>query len=277
MIWRFLNTGAASGEDNMALDAAMALGCFSDLPTLRVFRWQPFCISLGFHQDAGEIDLQKCEEDGIDVVRRPTAGRAILHAEELTYSVVIPATHAWYQMLPLDFYRRISEAIAAGLQGLGVEIEFAPGEKLYHDGKPLRLACFASSARNEITARGKKVVGSAQRRFREGVLQHGSILFQREHERLVDYLVATPAEIAAERFRLQQHTTTLADILPRPPSFNEVARALRRGFAKTLGLEFVEGEVLAEENEWAKRRCERYRIHKTNQQEKTVCTSFESR
>ncbi|MGH7493298.1 MAG: lipoate--protein ligase family protein [bacterium] len=276
MIWRFLNTGFGRGDYNMALDAALALGGFQDLPTLRVFRWRPFCISLGYHQNAGEIDLQKCEADGVDVVRRPTAGRAILHAEELTYSVAVPAAHVWYQMLPLDFYRRISEAIASGLQLLGAGIEFAPGEKLYHDGRPLRLACFASSARNEITANGKKVVGSAQRRFRAGVLQHGSILLQREHERLVKYLVGTPAEVAAERVRLQQHTTTLADILPEPTSFEEVMRALRQGFEKTLRLEFVEVEALSEEIEWAGRGSERYRIHKPNQQEKIVCTSLES-
>ena len=260
----------------MAFDAAMALGGFQSLPTLRVFRWRPYCISLGHHQNAGEIDLQKCEADGIDVVRRPTAGRAILHADELTYSVAVPAGHAWYQMLPLDFYRRISEAIALGLQLLGAEIEFAPGEKLYQEGRPLRLACFASSARNEITANGRKVVGSAQRRFRAGVLQHGSILLQRGHERLVDYLVGTPADVAAERVRLQRHTTTLADVLPVPASFEGVMHALRRGFEETLHLEFVEDDPRSEEIEWAGRGSERYRIHKTNQQEKTVCTSLES-
>jgi lipoate-protein ligase A len=276
MIWRFLNTGFARGDYNMALDAALALGGFQSLPTLRVFRWRPACISLGHHQNAAEIDLQKCEADGVDVVRRPTAGRAILHAEELTYSVVVPAGHPWYQMLPLDFYRRISEAIAQGLQLLGAEIEFAPGDKLYHEGRPLRLACFASSARNEIIANGRKVVGSAQRRFRAGVLQHGSILLQCEHERLVDYLVGTPAEVAAEYVRLKEHTTTLADILRKPASFEEAMHALRRGFEKMLRIEFVEEEPLTEEIEWAGRGSERYRIHTTNQQEKTVCTSLES-
>ncbi len=262
--WRFLNSGFAPGDYNMALDAAMARGGFCGLPTLRVFRWRPYCISLGHHQNAGEIDLKKCAADGLDVVRRPTAGRAILHAEELTYSVTVPAAHEWYQMLPLDFYRRMSEAIAAGLRLLGADIAFAPGERLYRDGKPLRLACFASSARHELVAQGKKVAGSAQRRFREGVLQHGSILLQREHERLVDYLVGAPAEIAAERLRLREHTTTLAEILPLPGGFDDAAHALRTGFEKALGLDFVEEEVFAAEQDLAETWRERYHILKTN-------------
>jgi lipoate-protein ligase A len=179
-------------------------------------------------------------------------------------------------MLPLDFYRRISEAIAAGLQLLGAVIAFAPGEKLHHEGKPLRLACFASSARHELIANGKKIAGSAQRRFREGTLQHGSILFRREHERLADYLVAAPEEIATERLRLRRHTTTLADILPLPIGFDDAAQALRTGFEKALGLDFVEQEALAAENELAETWRERYRILKTNFQEKMVCSTFES-
>jgi lipoate-protein ligase A len=256
MIWRFLDTGSAAGEYNMAFDAAMARGGGYPLPTLRVFRWQPFCISLGFHQNAEEVNLPKCEAEGLDVVRRPTAGRAILHAQELTYSVVIPAAHAWYQMLPLDLYRRLSEAIAAGLQLLGVNIEFAPGERLHQEGKPLRLSCFASTARNEITAHGKKVVGSAQRRFREGVLQHGSILLQDEHE------------------RLQQRTTTLAGELSRFVTFDQAAHALRTGFENVLDIAWSDDEISSVEKELAERWCERYRILSTNQQEHFVCADI---
>ncbi len=274
---RFLNTGYAPGDYNMALDAALALGGFCDLPTLRIYRWQPFCISLGYHQNADEIHLSKCKAGGLDVVRRPTAGRAILHAQELTYSVAIPGRHDWHKILPLDLYRNISAALASGLQLLGAPLEFAPGEKLYHEGKPLHLACFASSARNEITAGGKKIIGSAQRRFRNGVLQHGSILFAREHERLADYLVGSPEEISAERLRLQQHTTTLAGILPRPFSFDEVAQAVRAGFEEKMRVHFSAGDILPEEHQLAETWCERYRILNTNQQEKTVCEIFESR
>ncbi len=251
MPWRFLNTGFNAGDYNMALDAAMVRSGFCALPTLRVFRWQPHCISLGFHQKAEEIDLAHCRAAGIDVARRPTAGRAILHAEELTYSVVIPRAHAWYEMLPLDFYRRISEALAWSLQLLGVEAYFAPGEKLSHEGKPLRLSCFASAARNEILAHGKKIIGSAQRRFREGVLQHGSILLREGHERLLDFLVGDEAGLVVERARLQQHTATLEQIARRAVTFEEMKLALQRAFEEKLEIVLQDDEVLPAETEMA--------------------------
>jgi lipoate-protein ligase A len=271
MHWRFLDTGFHAGDYNMALDAALAKSGFCDRPTLRVFRWQPFCISLGYHQNAAEIEAEKCALAGIDVARRPTAGRAILHSEELTYSVVIPASHPWFEMLPLDFYRRISEAIAAGLQSLGIDTQFAPGEKLHHDGRPLRLSCFASAARNEIAVQGKKVVGSAQRRFREGVLQHGSIILQDGHERLVDFLIGESAALAAESSRLQEHTTSLSRIAEREVTFEETVSALRRGFERVLEAVFLESRVLPEENELAEAWRERYRIISTNQHEVSLC------
>ncbi len=248
----------------MALDAAILRGGFCETPTLRVFRWQPYCISLGFHQKEEEIDLAKCHAAGIDVARRPTAGRAILHAEELTYSVVIPGRHAWFEMLPLDFYRRISEAIAHGLRYLGVDAQFAPGEKLFHVGKPLRLSCFASAARNEIVARGKKIVGSAQRRFREGTLQHGSILLKEGHEQLIDFLAGEKESLAAERALLLDHTVTLAQVCKREVTFEETKQALKRGFEEMLEIVLQDNEVLPAEAEMAEMERTRFQIHRTN-------------
>jgi lipoate-protein ligase A len=225
MRWRFLNTGPQAGDYNMALDAAMAQSGFINEPTLRVFKWNPDCISLGYHQNAGEVDLEKCRRVGIDVARRPTGGRAILHAQELTYSVVIPATHPWFEILPLDIYRRLSEAIAAGLRHLGAAVNFAPGEKLHVDGRPLRLACFASAARNELLAGGKKIVGSAQRKF-----------------------------------RLEDHTTTLRQVCGREISFDETMSALRRGFAETWQIDFFGGVIADDENRLAEAWRERFQI-----------------
>jgi lipoate-protein ligase A len=263
MLWRFLNTGAQSGDYNMALDAAMAQSGAIAEPTLRVFKWQPDCISLGYHQNADEINLTKCREAGIDVARRPTGGRAILHAQELTYSVIIPATHKWFAILPLDIYRRLSEAIAAGLRYLGAAVNFAPGEKLQVDGRPLRMACFASAARNELLANGKKIVGSAQRRFRQGTLQHGSILLDAAHDKLPEYLTGAEAVRAIERRRLQDHTTTLRQVCGRSVEFDETASALRRGFAETWQIDFYDGVVTPEENKLAETWRERFQILNT--------------
>jgi lipoate-protein ligase A len=264
MLWRFLNTGANAGDYNMALDAAMAQSGLCREPALRVFQWQPDCISLGYHQNAEEVDLAKCRREGLDVARRPTGGRAILHAEELTYSVVIPAAHEWFKILPLDLYRRLSEAIVAGLRYLGAEATFAPGEKLHADGRPLRMACFASAARNELLAGGKKIVGSAQRRFRQGTLQHGSILLDEAHGKLPDFLAGDEAARTVERRRLEEHTTTLRKICGRAITFDEAAAALRRGFAEALHLDFYNGAVMPEESQLAETWRRRFQILRTN-------------
>lgn len=274
MLWRFLDTGFAAGDYNMALDAAIARGGFCDTPTLRFFRWQPFCISLGYHQEAGEVDLVKCRAAGLDVARRPTAGRAILHGEEVTYSVMIPASHPWYEILPLDLYKRISEALVNGLMQLGAPVKFAPGERLQQDGRPLRMSCFASAARNEVVADGKKVVGSAQRRFREGALQHGSIILKDGHEQLPAFLKGDPFTIAVEQNRLLEHTTTLARICRRVITFTEAAHAIRRGFTETLGIALEEGAVRREEHELAEAWRERYSILINNPSEENLCESL---
>lgn len=261
--WRFLNTGAQAGDYNMALDAALAQSGTCNEPILRVFKWQPDCISLGYHQKVEEVDLEKCRQAGIDVARRPTGGRAILHAQELTYSVVIPATHAWFEILPLDIYRRLSEAIAAGLRHLGAAVNFAPGEKLHVDGRPLRMACFASAARNELLAAGKKIVGSAQRRFRQGILQHGSILLDQAHDQLPEFLTGTESEREIERRRLEDHTTTLRQVCARAVNFDETMSALRRGFAETWQIDFIDGAITEAETKLAEAWRERFQILKT--------------
>ena len=248
----------------MALDFAMVRGGFCELPTLRVFRWRPYCISLGFHQKEEEIDLEACRFAGIDVARRPTAGRAILHAEELTYSVVVPAKHAWFAMLPLDFYKHLSAALALSLQMLNVDAQFAPGERLTQEGKPLRFSCFASAARNEILAHGKKVIGSAQRRFRDGVLQHGSILLREGHERLLDFLVGDEEGLAVERTRLRHHTATLEQIAGRVVTFEEMKLALKRAFEEKLEIVLQDDEVLHEEKDLAETERRRFRVLSTN-------------
>jgi lipoate-protein ligase A len=263
MRWRFLNTGAQPGDYNMALDAAIAQSGVMNEPTLRVFKWQPDCISLGYHQNAGEIDLARCRQAGIDVARRPTGGRAILHAQELTYSVIIPAAHEWFEVLPLDVYRRLSEAIAIGLRHLGAEVSFAAGEKLHVNGRPLRMACFASAGRNELLAGGKKIVGSAQRRFRQGILQHGSILLDDAHENLPEFLTGDESAAAIERQRLQNHTTTLRRVCGRIVDFDETVRALRRGFAEIWQIDFHDGFVTDEENKLAEKWRERFQILNT--------------
>jgi len=118
--WTYIESGEQTGAFNMALDESMAraLAVGEGYPVLRLFRWRPWAISLGHNQAAGDIDAARCAADGIDVVRRPTGGRAILHAEELTYSVVMPAGRRSI----LQVYNEISAALVWGLSLYGVEV-----------------------------------------------------------------------------------------------------------------------------------------------------------
>jgi lipoate-protein ligase A len=278
MLWRFLETPPASGDWNMAIDAAIARGGFCETPTLRIFGWQPYCISLGYHQNVEDVDLSACEEAGIDVARRPTGGGAIFHAQEVTYSASVPASHAWYDLMPLDLYRKISEAIADGLRRLGAAVTFAPGgpQRLRAaDGRPLRMACFASSARNELLCNGKKIAGSAQRRFREGALQHGSILLGAFHRGLIDFLSADDAALNKERASLIDHTMTLAEACRRNLDAPEVVAALREGFEAKCDIRFEESQLLPEEEELGAVWRERHRILIHNK-ETSLCSDVRS-
>jgi lipoate-protein ligase A len=180
--------------------------------------------------------------------------------------------------LPLDLYQKISEAIANGLRGLGASVTFAPGEPRRQrsaDGKSLRMACFASSARNELLCDGKKMVGSAQRRFREGALQHGSILLGTFHHGLIDFLAADEATLRRERASLVDHTMTLFEACRRSLDASEVIAALRQGFASTCSIRFEDGHLLTEEEELAAVWRERYRIHIHNK-EASLCSDARS-
>ena len=108
MIWHFIDSGSNTGSYNMEFDLDLAHNCNPEEAYFRIYRWNPFCISLGANQNYNDINQSKTEKDGIDVVKRPTGGRAILHAEELTYSVILPLN---YEFSPREIYFKISNAL----------------------------------------------------------------------------------------------------------------------------------------------------------------------
>jgi lipoyl(octanoyl) transferase len=242
--WRFVNTGLNSGAFNMEYDERLArdVQCGAQPPTLRVYGWQPKAVSLGHHQAITDINEDVCRARGIDIVRRATGGRAILHAAEVTYSVAMFSD----ERSILDIYSSISEALACGLRMLGASVEFATTQPefsvLYKQAAA--IPCFASSARHEIQFEGKKLVGSAQRRYAsaslpEVVLQHGSILVGGEHEQLIDLLAITDTQRTAMRKGIEDKTTTLESILGRSVGLDEAAEVLRSGFERTWNIHFT--------------------------------------
>jgi lipoate-protein ligase A len=242
MNWRFENTGLRSGVFNMEYDESLAQALVDGAgnSTIRVYGWQPFAISLGWNQSVNEIDLSKTSAAGIDVVRRPTGGRAILHANELTYSVVMFVNGKNV----LTVYEDISRALIAGLQELGAPVTIEKSQphfpSLYRDTSA--IACFSSAGRYEIKCDGKKLVGSAQRRYavadgEEVVLQHGSILLGSEHKKIVDFLnIPSEEHRIALRRELDEKTTELSTVLNRTVIFDETADAILNGFRKAWSI-----------------------------------------
>ena len=244
MRWAFLNTGYHDGRFNMDFDESLVRSLVDgkEMSTVRVYGWAPPAISLGWNQRMEEIDVARAEREGIGVVRRPTGGRAILHSDELTYSVsmVSPSKDI------LSVYNEISQALVRGLTKLGAEVTLEKSQPhfpmLYRSSAS--VACFSSSARYEIQIRARKLVGSAQRRYisifdRGVVLQHGSLLLGPGHKRLVDYLnVQDDAQRELLRREMDKRTIDLSEALGRTVTYNECVGAVKLGFEEAWGIVF---------------------------------------
>ena len=241
MRWNYIDTGFRPGKFNMEFDETMAGRLERDggISTLRVYGWNPPAVSIGRHQRVEDFDAGALQRAGIDLVRRPTGGRAILHAHELTYSI---AMHAGDRG-PREVYRFISGGLLRGLRLLGIGAELTDrdeGLKTSPDD-PQSVPCFSSFAKDEIQFGGRKLAGSAQRRYGRVVLQHGSLLLGPQHRRIVEYL--SPAVGQARSFLehdLADRTIDVESILGREIPFEECARALKTGFELACGIMFEE-------------------------------------
>jgi lipoyl(octanoyl) transferase len=259
--WRLLYTGARSGAENMAIDEAIleATTAGRVLPTLRFYRWSPPCLSLGYSQPAVDVDRPRCAERGWDLVRRPTGGKAILHTDELTYSVCAPLGEPRVAGGIVESYGRLVAGLMAGLQ----LAHLAPAEARPAYGEAQAAVgpvCFDGPAKYEVTVDLKKLIGSAQSRRLGGVLQHGTLPLTGDITRIVEVL-AYPDEAAREqaRQRLLGRALTLEDALGRNASFDEVAQLMAQGFAQALNLNLIPAELTAGEIEAATRiRREKY-------------------
>jgi len=244
MNWLSLDTGACPAAWNMALDVHLAHAVQDGrcLPVLRLYGWQPHAVSLGFHQDEGDFNRDALDADGLHLVRRPTGGKAILHAEELTYSVAMPVD----PMGPREIYRWLNIGLLRALDLLGIRATLARVDdhfpSLYRN--KTSIPCFSSSARSEIQVAGRKIIGSAQRRYGSAILQHGSILLGPAHKTLVRYLAEGTGGHAREMEQsLQQKTIDARSALGRIVSYEEAAQAVRRGFAEALNIDFTDTNV----------------------------------
>ena len=242
--WRLLIDDAADAAWNMAADEAMlqmyAAGKIP--PTLRFYSWQPRAVSLGYFQQADrEVDFEECEKRGMNVVRRLSGGRTVLHDREVTYSLIVKESETYIPDGVTASYLFFSRGIAAGLRSLGVEPSLhsprRQAAELSSNASLRSAACFDAPSHYELTVGGRKIVGSAQTR-RDGVLlQHGSILLDFDPESLVDVFA-----IAAEEGRrkllkeLSRRAAGLNDVAGKQFTFMEVAAAVSFGISTQCGV-----------------------------------------
>ncbi len=221
-------------------------------PTLRCYGWEPPALSVGYFQSVRrDIDLERCAQAGITVVRRPTGGRAILHDHELTYSVVTSQEDPLVAGGIRESYSRIAASIASGLAILGIESKEGTVEKGPRTRSP---ACFDAAMPHELVVGGRKLVGSAQVRRGGNVLQHGSILLEINAEKLFSLFKYRSEDARRHAWQaFARRVVGLGELMGTTPSLATAAQVMQQGFQQALGVEFEAGELSSEERALAQR------------------------
>lgn len=228
--WRLLRDGARAGAWNMAMDEALAasVGAGRAVPTLRLYGWERPTVSLGFLQrGSAGVDRAAARQRGVPVVRRITGGRALLHAEELTYSVALPLGGPWGSLSVPASFRVLSQGLVEMLRRLGIPAAIGPAGEGGAPGAEGGL-CFLARRMPAILVEGRKLVGSAQRRSGGWLLQHGSLLLELDHEFQRELFPAWPADAA-------RRMTCLSELLGRRPAPEELFAALAEAWGSCFG------------------------------------------
>jgi len=250
--WRLIITPPRNGAWNMAVDQALleSIGNGNSLPALRLYAWSPPCISLGHAQPISDVDMEKLGSIGWNIVRRITGGRAILHTDELTYSVIGPHDEPRLTGGVLESYLRLSRALLNTVDRLGIEAQALEKHRDInadqHNQEPI---CFKVPSNYEITVHGKKLIGSAQARKKMGILQHGTLPLYGDLTRILEVLhVQSGNKDEIElRQRILDRATTVESTVGRRISWDEVAKQFIQAFEETLNLSFIESEPTEEE------------------------------
>ncbi len=242
-----LDSGLHTGEENMELDrrlmASFLDGRFQqrfghNSCLWRFYSWRPYAITVGYNQDVSALDSIKCASAGIDIVRRPTGGRAVFHAEEFTYSFYTESVEH-----NATLYRMVHEVIQCALEGLGIHAEFCRSTLGRPQGEACSgsVSCFTASAKYELQVAGRKLVGSAQRRSRNVLLQHGSLPLSSRHKELGAFVALQDGEIYNDdtREEMERKTTSLEEILGYMPAYERLAELMQIAAGEMQGVETV--------------------------------------
>jgi lipoyl(octanoyl) transferase len=240
MTWRFLNYERYNAFENMAVDEAILREIVKEKkePTIRFYGWQPSAVSIGYFQDPhSEVNLEQCKSEGVDIVRRLTGGKAVFHADEITYSVAAGAGEKSFPADILGTYKIISDCLVQGLAYLGIKASLAPAGRAPKE-LDLQSCCFAVPSRNELLVDDRKICGSAQMRTKDGFLQHGSLLLTFDPVKALSVIL--PSGPPQHPAKLSKTVTAINEVVTSPIETKDICHALKKGFADVLGVEIGE-------------------------------------
>ena len=247
--WRHFPYAVRSGAENMAIDEALLLSMAQTLepqPVLRFYGWSPATLSLGYAQSCHkEVDEAACRREGIDIIRRPTGGRAVLHEYELTYSVIAPENNPNVVGTVIQSYLKISQALLKGLRSVGIDAEMVANA-----GKPQERSalCFEAPSWYELVVDGRKLVGSAQVRKGGMLLQHGSILLHFEAERLFRLLRFSSEGVRQKLLTgFKTKACALDEVWTHPIGREELEREICFGFQDVMGIKLLKSHLTGQE------------------------------
>ncbi len=251
--WRLINSGFQTGAMNMALDEALlnSVAKGDSLPVLRFYRWLPATVTLGYAQSVvTDLDLEVCRQAGLDVVRRSTGGRAVLHDNEVTYSVIAPLNTDQFGNSVLDCYRVISEILQKTLVQFGLPAQLVPGKPRGDKPNAMKAVCFSTPSQYELVIDGRKVAGSSQKRHGQTFLQHGSIPVEMDLELLSNALKVNIDDSSAG---LLPTVGWLNQWSENPIAIPDLEKLLAEVFAKQLQIDWVDSEPTSKEMQEAGR------------------------
>jgi lipoyl(octanoyl) transferase len=227
----------------MAVDEALLEGAGQNnaLPSLRLYAWDPACLSLGYAQPFSDVDIQALRERGWGLVRRPTGGRAILHTDEITYSVVGSTAEPRLTGGVLESYQNLSEAFLRALHDLKIPAEaMVKPSSAPPDARTKNPICFEVPSNYEITVGRKKLIGSAQARRKETMLQHGSLPLSGDLSRITLALIyPNEGERLQAARRVVNRAVTVEAILGKQVAWDIAAQVITDAFQTVLNLQLV--------------------------------------
>jgi len=250
--WRVLPYGSWTAAENMAIDEAVfrVRRQFKMPTTLRWYSWRSPALSVGYFQDIRrEIDVEACSRAQLDIVRRPTGGKAVLHEDDLTYAVISGEGDPLFPPDILGTYRVIGRCLSRGFAEIGVDVRMAMAGR---NGRG-DASCFASPSRYELLVQGRKICGSAQVRSQGCFLQHGSVLLDFSPEKHAVFLKTNGGGPGRLEQLLRFSVTSLREELGRAVDAAELCALFQRGFSAALGVDLREGDLSPEEERWRDR------------------------